>query len=78
MCPSVSGTKVLKHSVCDSPYSISVKSYGTFLKRIKKIWSDHKNIALEKKYLEMKNLQTSFYFLYVKLQWATKVVETVD
>ena len=50
------------------PYSISVKSYRIFLEYyFKKIWSDRTKIALEKKYLEIKNLETSCCCLYVKL-----------
>ena len=54
MCSSVSGAKALKKRVCDLPYSISVKSYRTFLNRIKKMWSDRTKIDLEKKVFRKK------------------------
>ena len=31
------------------------------------MWSDRTKIALEEKYLQIKNSPTRFYFLYVKL-----------
>ena len=35
---------------------------------LKKIWSDQTEIAPEKKYLEIKNLQTPVYFFYVTVK----------
>ena len=68
MCSSISGTKVLKKRVCDLSYSISVKSYRTFLKiGLRKCGLIVQKSLLKKKYFEIKNSETRFCCLYVKL-----------
>ena len=48
-------------------FNFSEKLQNIFEIGLKKIWSDRAKIALEEKYLQIKKLQTRFYFLYVKL-----------
>ena len=66
MCSSVSGAKALKKvsAICHIQFQWKVAEH--FWNRIKNIWSDRTKIALEKKYLEIKNWQTQFCCLYVK------------
>ena len=70
MSPLCFRAQSAKKQVCDLPYSVSVKSNRKhFRNRIKKIWIDRTKIALGWKYLELKNTQIKFYFLYVKLAY---------
>ena len=56
-------------AICHIQFQWKVLNRKRFRNRIKKMWIDRAKIALGWKYLELKNTQIKFYFLYVKLAY---------